>query len=465
MTSLRRLSVRDLIDGRPFGRFQTLLVFLGFMTIVLDGFDAVVMGYIAPQLKLDWGLSHESLGAVLSAGLIGQAIGAMAGGPLADRYGRKPVVVSNVLFFGIWTLATAMSSDVRGMVIFRFLTGLGLGAAIPNTSTLISEYAPQRMRSFLITVTLCGYTAGGAGGGFISAWMIPAFGWRSVVLAAGVLPVILGVILMALMPESLGFLVARKKGAAAVKAIVARIAPEIARTPYELVQDAQSPHRSSSIRIVLAPQYRMGTAMLWCGYFCVLFLIYLLSSWLPTLVKEGGGYSVSESAIAMAMFQVGGPIGSLAIGWAMDRWSKHWILAGVFLIGAASVAAIGETSQYYLALCGLALVVGFCMSGGSVGMTALATGYYPTEARATGSSWMLGIGRIGAILSAMLGAEMLSLGWSMSDIFTALVIPALIAAVAVLAHKRWDTPRAAGVIQHGAIPHDKDASKPVSTNP
>ncbi|WP_144113888.1 MFS transporter [Paraburkholderia sp. BCC1886] len=443
MSVVQKFRVNDVIDNRPLGRYQTFLVFLGFITIVFDGFDAVVMGYIAPQLRIDWGLSHDAIGAILSAGLVGQAIGAIVGGPLADRFGRKPIVVANVLFFGIWTLATAMSSDVRGMVIFRFLTGLGLGAAIPNTSTLIAEYAPKRMRSFLITVTLCGYTAGGAAGGFAAAWMIPHMGWRSVVIAAGVLPVILAVVLLGAMPESLSFLVARNKSRAAISAIMARIAPELAEGSYELVIEKRTTSRANSMWIVLENGYRFGTATLWVGYFCVLFTIYLLSSWLPTLVKEGGGYTVSESAIVMAMFQVGGPIGSLAIGWAMDRWSKHVVLACVFVIGACSVGAIGGSPQSYLLLCGLALIVGFCMSGGSVGMTALATGWYPTEARATGSSWMLGVGRIGAILSAILGGQMLTLGWNMADIFRALIIPAIVAAIAILAHKRCRVPSGA----------------------
>lgn len=157
------MDVRELINDRPFGGFQKLVVFFCFVIIALDGFDVAVMGLIAPQLREDWGVTPQALGPVLSAAL-------------ADRYGRKIVLVTSVLFFGFWTLVTAFSSDVTQLVVFRFLTGLGLGAAMPNAATLTAEFAPERKRAFLVTVAFCGFSFGAAGGGFLSAWMIPNLG-------------------------------------------------------------------------------------------------------------------------------------------------------------------------------------------------------------------------------------------------------------------------------------------------
>jgi len=430
------LDVRALINSRHLGSFQKLLIGLGFIIIVLDGFDAVIMGFIAPQLKTDWNISHQALGAVLSAGLIGQALGAMLSGPLADRYGRKLIIVASVILFGVWTLATAFATDVTQMVAFRFLTGLGLGAAIPNTSTLISEYAPDRTRSFLVTVTLSGFTVGAASGGFISAWMIPAFGWHSLLILGGLAPILVGVVLIWKMPESVSFLITRDAPAQRVAAIIERLAPGAAEPGQRYTLGREPVQDRTAIRIVLSPQYRFATAMLWIGYFSVLFLVYLLSSWLPTLIKEGGGYSVSKAAIATAMFQIGGPVGALSIGWAMDRWHKCRVLTGVFLIGAVAVIAIGQITQHFVLLCLFAGLVGFCMNGGSVGMNALAAAVYPTEARATGSSWMIGIGRIGAIISAFIGGELLAQGWSLSQVFIVLVVPALLVAAAMFVQGR-----------------------------
>lgn len=434
------IDVRKLINDRPLGGFQKWVVFFGFVIIVLDGFDAVIMGFIAPQLKMEWGISNQELGAILSAGLIGQAIGAMLAGPLADRYGRKVVLVSSVMFFGVWTLATMASTDVTSMVPLRVLTGLGLGAAIPNTSTLIAEYSPERSRSFLVTLTLCGFTCGAASGGFISAWAIPAFGWGSVLLLGGALPVLLALILVFKLPESVSFLVSKKASVERVRQIVSRLAPEIDTRSVVYSSERPTLEDRTSIRIVLSRQYRLGTYTLWVGYFLVLFLIYLLSSWLPTLIKEGGGYTVSDAAIATAMFQIGGQGGALSVGWLMDRWNKSRVLTLTFLFGGLAVFAIGQITEHYVLLCSVAFCVGFCMIGGSVGMNALATSFYPTEARSTGASWMVGFGRLGAILSAFAGAQVLALGWSLPNVFTALILPALLSALAMYIHGLHATP-------------------------
>ena len=172
------LDVRTLINTLPLSRYQKLIVFLGFCVIALDGFDIAIMGFIAPSLQQEWGVAHYELGFIISAALVGLALGAMLSGPLADRLGRKKIIVNSVFFFGFWTIATAFSQNVEQMVFFRFMTGLGLGAAMPNISTLVSEYAPERRRSFLITLIFCGFTFGAAVGGFTASWLIPRYGWH-----------------------------------------------------------------------------------------------------------------------------------------------------------------------------------------------------------------------------------------------------------------------------------------------
>ncbi|MHC6226025.1 MFS transporter [Pseudomonas sp. X10] len=436
MNKAQTLDVRELIDNRPIGGYQKWVVFFGFLIIALDGFDVAIMGFIAPQLRMDWGIDHQALGPVLSAALVGLAIGALVAGPLADRYGRKIVLVVSTFFFGFWTLATAFSTDITMMVILRFLTGLGLGAAMPNASTLVSEYAPERSRSFLITVAFCGFSLGAAGGGFLSAWMIPNLGWHSVLVLGGVLPLIVAPILYFKLPESVSFLVAKNAPAASILHIIDRLAPGLADANTHFVVPKAPVANTSAARIVLSPRYRFGTLMLWTGYFLSLFLVYLFSSWLPTLVKEGGGYSIADAAIVTSMFQVGGPVGALTVGWAMDRWSRYKVIMLTFLVAGVVIFAIGHATHEFVLLCMVAWAVGFCLNGSSVGMNALAAYCYPTEARATGVSWMSGVGRFGAILSAFAGAQMMSLGWSFEQIFAVLVIPAGLAALAVHAQGR-----------------------------
>lgn len=438
------LDVRELIDERPLGGFQRLLVFVGFLIVLCDGFDAVILGFIAPQLRVDWSISHRDLGIMLSAGLIGQTAGAMIAGPLADRYGRKWVVALSVAWFGAWTLATAASSGIGAMLTFRFLTGLGLGAAMPNASTLVAEYAPARSRSLLVTLTLCGFAAGAAAGGFVSAWMIPCAGWRGVLVLGGLVPLAGAGFLMAWLPESINYLASRHGLRDRMASMVNRLAPGLAAENATFSYGRDEPERMGAIRMILSLRYRFGTAMLWTGYFCVLFSAYLLSSWLPSLIKEGAGYSVPDAAIAAAVFQVGGPVGSVCIGWTMDRLSKGGTLGCVFLCGAACVLALGHLALSYTLLCFVIGMLGFCVNGGSVGMNALAASFYPTASRATGTCWMIGIGRIGATLSAVTGGELLGAGWTASQVFTLLAAPALLAALSMFAQgassRSGDTP-------------------------
>ena len=431
MNATKTIDVRELINSRPFGAFQKMVVFFCFAIIALDGFDVVVMGLIAPQLREEWGVTAQALGPVMSAALIGLAIGALVAGPLSDRYGRKIVLVCSVLFFGFWTLVTAFSTDVTQLVIFRFLTGLGLGAAMPNAATLTSEYAPDRKRAFLVTVAFCGFSFGAAGGGFLAAWMIPHLGWQSVLILGGVLPLLVAPLLYWKLPESVSLMVAKKAPREAIHRIIENIAPGASDSRSDFVLPT-APVTQGGVQLILSRHYRFGTLMLWTGYFTVLFLVYLFSSWLPTLVKNGG-YSVADAAIVTSLFQVGGPIGSLCVGWAMDRFRPHAVLLLTMLVGGLTTYAIGQVSHDLALLGAVAWAVGFCLNGGSVGMNAMATCFYPTQARATGASWMSGIGRFGAILSAFAGGQMISMGLPLEQIFALLAIPAVLSGLALAA--------------------------------
>ena len=430
MTQTQRLDVRELINGNPLSRFQKLVVFLGFCVIALDGFDIAIMGFIAPTLKHEWGVTNYGLGFVISAALIGLALGALLSGPLADWLGRKKIIVNSVFFFGFWTIVTAFSQNIEQMIFFRFMTGLGLGAAMPNIGTLVSEYAPERQRSFLITVIFCGFTFGAAAGGFSASWLIPRFGWHSLMALGGVLPLLFAPLLIWLLPESVRFLVVKRAPAARIRAILQRLYPGQIADNAEFTLPAQ-PANTNAMRLVLSRHYRLGSLMLWLVYFMGLFLVYILGSWLPTLVKEVG-LSVSQAALMTAIYQAGGTVGSLFAGWLMDRINPHRALGLIYAIGGLFTMAMGYAAASFALLCLLAFVSGACLNGANTGMNALSARYYPTQARATGSSWMHGVGRMGAILSAFAGAEMMALNLSFENVFLILGIPAALTVVGLV---------------------------------
>lgn len=435
MSQTQRLDVRELINTNPLSRYQKLLIFLGFCVIALDGFDIAIMGFIAPTLKQEWGVSNHELGFVISTALIGLALGALFSGPLADWLGRKKIIINSVFFFGFWTIATAFSQNIEQMIFFRFMTGLGLGAAMPNMSTLVSEYAPERQRSFIITVIFCGFTFGAAVGGFAASWLIPQFGWHSLMALGGILPLLFAPLLIWKLPESARFLVIKQAPAARIHAILQRFYPGQVSENVSFILP-QQPINSSAMRIVLSRDYLFGSLMLWLIYFMGLFLVYILGSWLPTLVKEIG-LTVSQAAVMTALYQAGGTVGSLFAGWLMDKINPHRALGIIYTVGGLFTMAIGYAGVNFPLLCSLAFISGACLNGANTGMNALSARFYPTQARATGSSWMHGVGRIGAILSAFAGAEMLAIGLDFRSVFLILGIPAALTVLGLAAKSYW----------------------------
>ncbi|MDF7658244.1 aromatic acid/H+ symport family MFS transporter [Erwiniaceae bacterium L1_54_6] len=439
MTSVEAVDVRQLINQSALSSWQKRLIALCFIVVALDGMDIALMGFIAPTLKTAWGVSNHQLGVVISAALVGLALGAVVAGPLADRFGRRLLILQSVLFFGIWTLATAMAQNIEQMMLFRFLTGLGLGAAMPNVGTLVAEYAPERRRSFIITVVFCGFTFGAASGGFAASWLLPRYDWHAVMLLGGVLPLVVLPFLLRGLPESVRFLISRRAPAARIHAILDRMLPGAVHANSHF-QSAEPPAaRRGAMSTVVSRRYLFGSLMLWGGYFMGLFLVYLIGSWLPSLVHTLG-MSVTEAAIITAMYQAGGTLGSLFAGWLMDRVNANLALAVIYFCGGIAIIALGFSPAQVGLMSGIAFCSGFCFNGANTGMNALSASFYPTHARATGSSWMHGVGRAGAILSAFVGAELLSLGWSFSHIFLMLAFPAVLTTVMLVLKFRFGDP-------------------------
>src|SRR3984957_5835459 len=208
-TSTRDASTVDVaafIDAQPVGAFQVKLLLTCAAVLFLDGFDTQAIGYVAPVLAKEWGLSKGALGPVFSAGLFGLMIGALLFGPLADRIGRKKIIVLSTLAFGLGVLLTSLVQDVNALLAIRFLTGLGLGGAMPNAIATTAEFNPRRRRATMVMIMFAGFSIGAALGGMLAAALIPAFGWRSVFMVGGIAPLLLVPILMLRLPESVRFL-------------------------------------------------------------------------------------------------------------------------------------------------------------------------------------------------------------------------------------------------------------------
>ncbi|WP_271407587.1 MFS transporter [Pseudomonas sp. Q1-7] len=426
------LDVQSFINAQPLSAYQWRIVLLCFLIVFLDGLDTAAMGFIAPALTQDWGIDRASLGPVMSAALIGMVFGALGSGPIADRFGRKVVLVTAVFLFGLFSLVSAFSANLEQLLVLRFLTGLGLGAAMPNATTLLSEYTPERLKSLLVTSMFCGFNLGMASGGFVSAALIPAYGWHSLLLLGGLLPLALAVVLLLWLPESARFLVVRNKGADKVRKALSPIAPaEVAVASGFSVPEQKTAQGGSVFRVIFSGTYSAGTLLLWLTYFMGLVIVYLLTSWLPTLMRDSGA-SLEQAAFIGALFQFGGVLSAVGVGWAMDRFNPHKVIGIFYLLAGVFAYCVGQSLGEVTLLATLVLLAGMCVNGAQSAMPSLAARFYPTLGRATGVSWMLGIGRFGAILGAWIGATLLGLGWNFEQVLTALVVPAAIATTAVI---------------------------------
>src|SRR5947207_10063496 len=199
------VDVAHFIDQQPVGGFQIRLLLTCAAVLFLDGFDTQAIGYVAPSIAKEWGMTRGALGPVFSAGLFGLMIGALLFGPPAHRIERKKIIIFSTLAFGLGALATAFVQDVNALLAIRFATGLGLGGAMPNAVAMTSEFNPRRRRATMVLIMFCGFSVGAALGGFLAAGLIPRFGWRSVFVVGGIAPLIMVPILARRLPESVRF--------------------------------------------------------------------------------------------------------------------------------------------------------------------------------------------------------------------------------------------------------------------
>jgi AAHS family 4-hydroxybenzoate transporter-like MFS transporter len=421
--------ITDIIDEQPLSRFQMSIILLCGVVLVLDGFDAQSIGFLAPSVAESLHISVRSFGPVFSAALIGLMISAMLTGPIADRVGRKwPVIVSTITF-GLFAIATASAATLRELVAYRFLTGLGLGGAMPNVVALTSEYSPKRLQQVFVAMLFCGMPLGALLGASVASVMLPRWGWQSVFYVGGILPLTVAFILIKALPESLRFL--SMKGVHREKAmeILSRISPGLKGTrEYSFVEDGR--HKSVPVVCLFTEGRAIGTILLWIPFFMNLLILYFIVSWLPALLRESQ-MPVSAGIIAVSIFSIGGIIGSLLQGHVMVRGGASLTLLWEFCICVVLIGSLAFVTSFPL-MSAITFLLGCSAQGAQAGLNAIAATFYPTPIRSTGIGWALGVGRLGSIVGPLFGGMMMSMQLSPRQIFLAGAAPSLCAATALL---------------------------------
>jgi len=426
--SLAIANLSEILDGREIGAFQKRVIALCAAIAFVDGIEGQLAGYIAPALRQDMGLSPSELGVFLAAGPFGLFFGGLFIAPLADRLGRRPILIACVTLFGICSLLTATSNSLFTLDVFRFLTGIGVGGALANSISLTAEYSPVHRRSLMVAIMLLGFITGSAAVGLISSQIVPILGWRSVLVVGGVLSLMLVPFLYFTLPESIRFLAVRESAKDEVVRLVNRIAPSIAVDRDTRLIIGELHEKSVSVAALFRDGRARTTLLLWTVYFMSLLTLYLMSSWLTTHVRELG-FAVSVAILIGTLFQVGGMFGTF-FGWMVDRLGAGITIVSAYATGAIAIVCIGLAGASLPLLVITVLLAGFGIIGGQSATNALAAISYPTQIRSTGVGWATGIGRIGSIIGPTLAGIIVEISGSTESIFFLAVIPPLCACLA-----------------------------------
>lgn len=425
-----RFDVSHFINNEKMSKFQLKVIILCGIIAALDGFDTQSIAFVAPVISQEWGLESSAFGPIFGLGLLGMMIGSMLFGPLADRFGRKSMIVICLIIIGTFSLLTVSAASVTSLMVLRFLTGLGLGGAIPNILALTAEYSPKRVFNTTVTVMFCGFPLGAVIGGLTMSRIIPVYGWETVFYVGGLAPFLFIPILMLMLPESIRFLVGKGTSNSKIIWILNKIKPSSQWNESMQFSTEENRVNRMYVKHLFTNGLAKTTLLIWTIYFLNLLIFYSMVNWLPTILKTTG-VPIEKAILSIAIFNLGGIVGGIIIGRLIDKRDKSKILTVMFGLAAIVIAAIGLLGSFASTLLFMVFLSGFFVMGSTLGVQALMTSVYTTSIRSTGVGWALGIGRIGAIVGPMAIGSLLSLHVPITLLFLVWAVPAVVAAVAM----------------------------------
>jgi len=428
----RTVRVREIFDTSGFTSYQALVCSLCFLVTFLDGFDLTVIGVALPKMADFLNVKPSALGLALSVGQFGPLVGAMLLGMLADRWGRKWCLTLSALIFGIFTLMTAFVTSVEQVALYRFIAGLGLGGAVPNALAFGSEYAPARSRASFVTFMYAGMPGGSVLGALSAIWLIPHYGWQSLFLLGGGVPIFIALVVALALPESLEFLVGHSRDETRIRGIVAKIAPALAQDRSVWFVPSEKKLAGVPVKHLFTDARTAVTLLLWIGLVGSLYSMWVLTAWAPTMLRKTGA-TVQQYSLATAGLHFGAFIATIFIGRFMDKFNRFKVLLVGFILSAASLVVFGQVAAGSFGIIFMAAVFsGMFTNGSNSGLLAAATIAYPPAIRGTGTGWAYAIAKIGAMLAPAVVGIMLATGWSVAQICNGNALVALLVAAIVI---------------------------------
>lgn len=424
---MKRLNLEQTIGNTKFNRFHFWLIFWGFVIILFDGYDIVIYGTVVPVLIEEWGLTSVEAGAMGSAGLFGMLFGAVLLGMLADRFGKKNVMMLSIVLFSVFTFLCGFSATPTQFSVFRFLAGLGLGGIMPNVIAICTEYAPARLRSVVVSVVLVAYSIGGMLAPIFGITLMPNFGWEMLFWIAGV-PILLLPFIIKYMPESSAYLLQKGKKEEVVT-ILSKVDDKLDLSDdIEFTTNDQVQEKVPFVGL-FKNKRALATILFWVTYFMSLLMVYGLNTWLPNLMIEAG-YGLNSSLAFLMILQGGSIVGTILVARLSLKYDLRIMLAILYAIGAVAIALLGfGGSTWYIYL--LVGIAGASSIGAQHLIQAYVSQYYPPSIRSTALGIASGVGRLGGMLGPTLGGVLLATNLPIHFNFLAFAIPGIIAAVAL----------------------------------
>lgn len=421
------ININDYIDRQKFNSFHLSVLLCCIFIIVVDGYDMFMLGTIIPSIMKEWDMSPVTAGKIGSYALFGMMVGAMIFGPLADRFGRKNVILICTTIFTIFTFTSGFSQGPASFGFQRFIAGIGLGGVMPNLIALVTEYAPKKLRSTLVAIMFSGHAFGGIAASLGALILLPLYDWRAVVWIS-ILPLFVIPVLVKVMPESYAYYMKTKQKIKLI-ATLNRINKNTRFTVQNEFIMNVSDDPEASFKQLFTEKRALSTFMFWTAAFMSLLVMYGLSTWLPKIMQSSG-YPVGSSLLFLTTLNLGAVIGAIFGGKLADKFGSRFILLFFFTFGFLSLSALGLKPNAVF-LYALLFIAGATTTGTQIITNAYVSQYYPSGIRSTGVGWELGIGRIGGILGPTLGGLLLSAQLPLQYNFLAFAIPSIIGGIAI----------------------------------
>jgi AAHS family 4-hydroxybenzoate transporter-like MFS transporter len=421
----------DLIDDRPFGLFQASIFAICFLIALMDGANVQIMGLSAPLMAVDLKLTPAQLGPLFAGSEFGFMIGALLLGPLADRIGRKTVLVACSWLFGLASLGTVAAPGFAALLTLRVVTGIGLGGAAPCLVSLATEYVARRYRGRVASLLWAAIPAGGVIAGLAASVVIPQYGWKSMFYLSGIVPIVAAVLVLLFVPESVRLLILSNAPQQRIERIIRRLAPS--RSYGDTVRYVTHEHQEKGLPVkhLFMDGRAPFTALLWLAFFLNFLALIATLAWTSTLLRSAA-MPVADAATVIAWNNVGGTIGVAIAGAVMERLGTYRFLALIYTVGAIALALTGICAPHTASVALCSGLTGLFVGGGTSGLIAIATIAYPTAIRSTGVGWGLAAGRFGGASGPVVVGALVTAGFSVAQTFVVVAAPVLGAALVML---------------------------------